>query len=213
MFDASLAVPLRGVLITAGVALVTAIIPHAVQWARDREASIARTRRLDEATKRVAFWDSAHRVLTSIGPDSLKAEYAERTRREIDDACQEIATIYFEYWLKRHRDTTEDFVEQTKVLQAFETYRSGLPWWRRWLLFYLPQSNSIWGWAMRVLYYLTVCATTVHVTLVSRECWSLALRGRSPSFDQVGFFSVTLWGLVLFSTMFYKLSREEDTPS
>ena len=43
--------------IAGAFGLAGTLIPVALSWSRDRDAASTRQRKIDEATKRVAFWD------------------------------------------------------------------------------------------------------------------------------------------------------------
>ena len=135
---------IRG-LVAGGLTFAASIIAVAFQWIRDREASIARIRRLDEAAKRVAFWEFAYKALTAIRSDLSVQDFIRRAEQEIYNACLDAESIFPRQGFEKSSDRSRE---------VFLRHINALPGWRRWLLLYKPFSAD--GWIIRTLFYPSI---------------------------------------------------------
>jgi hypothetical protein len=116
-------------LLPALAAIVVALIGAVVSWAKDLNSSARRSRVLDEATKRVQFWDL---WLKTVSPLSLA------TPDEIEKAKVELRAVSQMAGLVS--DTARGNGEWT--LESYKQYRRALPSWKRYLLLYV-QPNPL----------------------------------------------------------------------
>jgi hypothetical protein len=122
-------------LIAGAFGLVGTLIPVFLSWSHDKDAVSSRMRKLDEATKKVAFWEQWLRLSQLIcDPDSQ--EHIIRVKKELGllaevlEADSHFAQIEM---LRQHGRST-----------AFEEKVQVLPFWRRLLLFYKPARSLAW---------------------------------------------------------------------
>ena len=68
-------------LIAGAFGLAGTLIPVALSWSRDRDAASTRQRKIDEATKRVAFWDQWLKLSSQVESPSGQTA-AQRVQKE-----------------------------------------------------------------------------------------------------------------------------------
>jgi hypothetical protein len=122
-------------LVAGAFGLVGTLIPAAVAWSRDRDAASSRMRKLDEATKKVAFWEQWLK-LSAQTCDPANADSVARVQKELtllaemleNDSVQAQAAM-----LKQRGKSTE-----------FQQKVHSMPYWRRLLLLYKPARSLAW---------------------------------------------------------------------
>jgi hypothetical protein len=119
--------------LVAGVfGLVGTLVPAGLAWARDRDVTSARVRRLDEATKRVGFWDQWLKLSTQLTePGDLTVR--DRVRRELTMLCSMIESDS----LVLHAAASRQQDQSTAYTVKIDT----MPWWRKLLLLYKPERS------------------------------------------------------------------------
>ena len=141
-------------IIEAAVAgLVGTLIPAFIAWSHDRDANAARMRKLDEAIKRVAFWDAWLKVSVQLSTTSD----VERMRK----IEQEMAALGHALEMDSQAFQQEVAQQQT-VVKKFAQTRHALPAWRRALLLYAPK--RMLAWFPRLLFYVGM--VTLMITLL-----------------------------------------------
>lgn len=130
-------------LIAGAFGLAGTLIPVFVSWSRDRDIASARLRKLEEATKRVAFWDQWLKLSCQVQSPSAP-ECLQRVQRELDllrDIVEGDALLAHTQMSKQQHRKSE-FAERILAL----------PFWRRLLLLYKPGRTL--AWFPRFLFYL-----------------------------------------------------------
>jgi len=130
--------------LVAGIfGLVGTLIPAGLAWARDRDVTSARVRRLDEATKRVGFWDQWLKLSTQLAEPG-DSDLHERVRRELAMLCSMIESDS----LVLHAAASRQQVQSTAYTAKIHT----MPFWRKLFLFYKPERAV--AWFPRLFFYL-----------------------------------------------------------
>ncbi len=110
-----------------------------------------RTRAVENAKNRLAFWDSKLRIQSSAldGTDLKEAKIAAVEAAE-----------------NAHRDLNEN-LETVRVWSGPPLAIVGLPWWRKLFLLYKPIEGVKWlGYLSRLLYLLSWAVILVYIGLV-----------------------------------------------
>jgi hypothetical protein len=130
-------------ILTAAIAgLAGTLIPAFVAWRHERDANAARMRKLDEAIKRVAFWDQWLRVSVQLSSPA-DIERLHKIERELT-ALGLILETDAELFSKK-------ITVQRNVVAEFHHTIHALPSWRRALLLYAPERTL--AWFPRILFY------------------------------------------------------------
>ncbi len=122
-------------LIAGAFGLVGTLVPAAISWSHDRSATSARARILEEATKRLAFWEQWLKLSTQV------AEPSDPT------ACQRLQQ---ELALLSDILQKDSFIMRAQVsklrgkVSEFHSKVEALSWWRRLLLLYMPARAAAW---------------------------------------------------------------------
>ena len=125
-------------LILVVIPLASILVPNALTWAKDLNSLARRVRQLEELNRVVAFWENWIRVVSSTSPLDrwVESDVEERiattmhqARLELLDAGRNVLYIYNTEEIKRANEFKLTF-------DAFQSYRRGLPWYRRLFLFY-----------------------------------------------------------------------------
>jgi hypothetical protein len=135
--DKTLAVVVPSVIGLAGTLLTVA-----VAWAKDLNSSAKRIRIIDEATKRVQFWDTWLKAVDGIGYEEIGLA-KEKARGQVL-AVSEAVEIAF------HNIAAA----KTGAEIYFELKRQSLSHVRRWFLLYKPARAR--AWIPRVLFYIYI---------------------------------------------------------
>lgn len=70
-------------LVAGSLALLGSLATLLVTWLRDRDAIAIRSKRIEDATKRVIFWDGWLRAIEPLTPDSEKSLQREHVYRQL----------------------------------------------------------------------------------------------------------------------------------
>jgi hypothetical protein len=129
-------------LIAGAFGLAGTLIPVVLSWSRDRDVASTRQRKIDEATKRVAFWDQWLKLCSQVeSPDCKTA--AERVHKEL----ALLGEIIQNDSLLAHNQIST----QQEKSSAFTKQISTMPAWRRIFLLYWPERSL--AWFPRLLFY------------------------------------------------------------
>jgi hypothetical protein len=181
----------------AGVfGLVGTLIPVALSWSRDRDVATTRQRRIDEATKRVAFWDQWLKLYSQVESPSGETA-AQRVQKELTMLGEIIEndSLIAHAQISKLEEKTSRFTQQINTLPA----------WRRLLLFYKPERSL--AWFPRLLFYFGVLCFFLFLAVQISEI-SKSHLDRS---DFIGFFAFEILTLV-WCTVFRYLSRFLEQP-
>jgi hypothetical protein len=99
-------------------------------WVKDRDTLATRTKQLDEASKRISFWDNWYKAISPLDSGNDSQYWRERARTEMWFTSVTIGRLFH---------------------QEAQKATTLLPKWRRWLLFYAPPRSR--AWIPRVLFY------------------------------------------------------------
>lgn len=129
-------------LIAGAFGLAGTLIPVVLSWSRDRDAASTRQRKIDEATKRVAFWDQWLKLSSQVEPPSGQTA-AQRVQKELAMLGDiiESDSLLAHTQISRQQEKTSKFTKRVSVL----------PLWRRLLLLYWPERSL--AWFPRFLFY------------------------------------------------------------
>ena len=122
-------------LIAGAFGLVGTLIPAVLSWSHDRSATSARTRTLEDAAKRLAFWEQWLKLSTQVSEPSDAAATG---------CLQQELALLSELIQK---DSVAAHAQQTKLRgksSAFQIRLDALPLWRRLLLLYKPARSTAW---------------------------------------------------------------------
>jgi hypothetical protein len=127
-------------LIAGAFGLVGTLVPAVISWSHDRSADSARTRTLEEATKRLAFWEQWLKLSAQVAepgdttPARLKQELA-----LLSEIIQKDSVLAHSQQKLRSRST------------EFQNKVDDLSVWRRLLLLYAPARSA--AWLPRLFFY------------------------------------------------------------
>jgi hypothetical protein len=122
--------------------LIGTLIPAALAWSRDRDVASTRARRLDEATKRITFWEQWLKLSSTADPADLTC--TQRVLKELKVLGEIIES--------------ESLLAQSQVLgqqrtsSEYERLVGSVPFWRKLLLLYKPQRAL--AWFPRLFFYI-----------------------------------------------------------
>ena len=130
-------------LVAGAFGLIGTLVPVVLTWTRERDVASARMRKLDEATRRVAFWDQWLKLSGQI-PDMSSQSAVELVRRELAvlSAIIQNDSLAVHEQLATQQHRTTEFTGRVHALGAL----------RRALLFYRPERSL--AWFPRFLFYL-----------------------------------------------------------
>ena len=169
--------------------LMGTLVPAALAWSRERDVASARVRRLEEATKRVVFWDQWLKLSGQL-PTLCAPEITDRVRNELTMLCSMIESDS----LVAHAAASSQQAQRTQFTQKIHT----MPLWRRALLFYKPDRSL--AYFPRFMFFLGI-TTTVLVLAVQA----------STQGDKEGFY-IILFLLVAWILVFRYLSSWLEQP-
>jgi hypothetical protein len=177
-------------LIAGAFGLAGTLIPVVLSWSRDRDAASSRQRKIDEATKRIAFWEQWLKLSAQVeSPDGQGC--AQRVQKELamlGDIIERDSLLAHTQSSKLQEKTSK-FTEHINVLPA----------WRRLLLFYRPERSL--AWFPRLLFYAGVLSFFLF----------LAVQISDISSNLEGFWGIEFMVLV-WCTVFRYLSRFLEQP-
>jgi hypothetical protein len=181
-------------LIAGAFGLAGTLIPVALSWSRDRDAASTRQRRIDEATKRVAFWDQWLKLSSQV--DSPSGQTAvQRVQKELAILGEIIEndSLLAHTQISRQQENTSRFVERINVLSR----------WRKILLLYRPERSL--AWFPRLLFYAGLMSMILFVAVQISEF------SKSDSSAVGGLFLFEFMALV-WCVVFRYLSRFLEQP-
>jgi hypothetical protein len=176
-------------LIAGAFGLAGTLIPVIVSWSRDRDIASARLRKLEEATKRVVFWDQWLKLSCQVQTPSAP-ECLQRVQKELDllrDIIEGDA-LFAHAQMSKQQDRKSQFTGRILAL----------PFLRRLFLLYKPERTL--AWFPRFLFY-TGIATLIVVALAQIQDKS----------NLEGFLIVELM-LLVWIVVFRYLSRWLEEP-
>jgi hypothetical protein len=182
-------------LIAGAFGLAGTLIPVVLSWSRDRDAASTRQRKIDEATKRIVFWDQWLKLSTQVeSPDGLSC--AQRVQKELamlGDIIERDSFIAHTQ-ISKLQEKTSKFTAQINVL----------PIWRRLLLFYKPERTL--AWFPRLLFYAGV--------LLMLLCVAVQISESSKTIDSSNFegFFLIEFMILVWCAVFRYLSRFLEQP-
>lgn len=120
-------------LIAGAFGLVGTLVPAAISWTHDRSADAARTRTLDEATKRLVFWDQWLKLAAQVAePGDTTPARVQQELALLSEMIQKDSILAHAQQKLRSRST------------AFQNKLDDLSVWRRLLLLYAPARSAAW---------------------------------------------------------------------
>jgi len=128
-------------LVAGAFGLVGTLIPAAISWSHDRDAASARTRTLDEATKRLAFWEQWLKLSNLVVvPDDPTPAQLQNELQLLREIVQRDSLLSHTQQMRLRGKSTE-----------FQNRLDDLPVWRRLLLLYKPGRPN--AWIPRLFFY------------------------------------------------------------
>jgi hypothetical protein len=181
-------------LIAGAFGLAGTLIPVVLSWSRDRDAASTRQRKIDEATKRVAFWDQWLKLSSQIEPPGGQTAN-QRVQKELAMLGDiiESDSLLAHTQISTQQEKTSKFARQVNVLPA----------WRRLLLFYRPERSL--AWFPRLLFYAGLVSIVLFIAVQFSE-----FKDKDPSAFE-GLFLFEFMALVWCSVFRY-LSRFLEQP-
>jgi hypothetical protein len=129
-------------LAAGALGLIGTLLTLAAGWLKERENSAKRSQRLDEAIKRVTFWEGWLKAIEPLDSGSEAAVWKDRARKQILSASDAIELLLHDDAIPKNLAKKEE---------DFLLWRQELPWWRRWLLLYKPARER--AWIPRAIFY------------------------------------------------------------
>ena len=169
--------------------LMGTLIPAALAWSRERGAASSRVRRLEEATKRVAFWDQWLKLSTQL-PTACSPEITDRVRNELTMLCSMIESDSF----VAHAVASNQQAQTTEFTRKIHA----MPIWRRVFLLYKPERSL--AYFPRFMFFLGIFTTAL----------VLLLQGSTQD-NKEGFYLI-LFLLAAWILVFRYLSRWLEQP-
>ena len=122
-------------LIAGAFGLAGTLIPAAISWSHDRDAASARIRKLDEGTKKVAFWEQWLKLSTQIC-EPANSDCAARVQKEL--------SLLAEMLENDSQAAQVQMLRQRGKSNAFQEKVHSMPFFRRLLLLYKPARALAW---------------------------------------------------------------------
>ena len=138
-------------IIAGAFGLIGTLIPAALAWSRDRSTAAARLQTIDEAAKRLTFWEQWLKLSAQVSQPSDPSATL-RLKQELDllsDLIQRDSFIKHAQASKQQGRSTE-----------FQAKVNDLPLVRRLLLLYMPSRST--AWFPRIFFFVgLVCALLI----------------------------------------------------
>jgi hypothetical protein len=83
-------------LATGILGLIGTFVPLAVGWLKERDISAKRSLQLDEAIKRVTFWEGWLKAIEPLDPGSEAGAWKEKARKQILNASNAVELLIHE---------------------------------------------------------------------------------------------------------------------
>jgi hypothetical protein len=182
-------------LIAGAFGLAGTLIPVVLSWSRDRDAASTRQRKIDEATKRVAFWDQWLKLYSQVESPSGQTA-AQRVQKELAllGDIIESDSLLSHTQISRQQEKSSEFAERITVMPA----------WRRLLLLYRPERSL--AWFPRLLFYMGLLSIVLFIAVQIAE-----FKERDSSAAIGGLLIFEFMALV-WCTVFRFLSRFLEQP-
>lgn len=137
--------------IAAGaLGLIGTLATVVVSWLKDRDISATRLRELDEASKRVAFWDAWFKALTLFEHQPKSLDWQELAKAEILSASVAIKKLF-----------AIASVDQLTESERWRLRRQKMSSLRRGLLLYSPP--RLRAWIPRTIFYIYLLAPAIFI--------------------------------------------------
>jgi hypothetical protein len=181
-------------LIAGAFGLAGTLVPVVLSWSRDRDAASTRQRKIDEATKRVVFWDQWLKLYSQVESPAGETA-AQRVQKELAllGDIIENDSLLAHTQISRQQEKTSKFTERVNILPA----------WRRLLLLYRPERSL--AWFPRLLFYAGLFSIVLFIAVQFSEF------GKSNSSAVGGLFIFEFMAIV-WSIVFRYLSRFLEQP-
>lgn len=147
----------RTALILVCIPTLAILVPALLTWIRDLDALARRTRRLDEQTKIVSFWDTWMKTVASISPVSGHTE--KRIMAVRREALSELVTTGHSVLSIYRRAESRASSEFKLGFEEFRQFRASLPWLRRAFLLYKAPNSLAKLW--KTGFYIYVVSTFI----------------------------------------------------
>jgi hypothetical protein len=181
-------------LIAGAFGLIGTLLPVVLSWSRDRDAASTRQRKIDEATKRITFWEQWLKLSTQVeSPDGQGC--VQRVQKEL----AMLGDIIERDSLLAH---TQSSKLQEKTSQ-FTEHVNLLPAWRRLLLIYKPERSL--AWFPRLMFYAGILSIFLFIVTQISE-----FKNQDPSAFE-GLFLFEFMAIV-WCAVFRYLSRFLEQP-
>jgi hypothetical protein len=181
-------------LIAGAFGLIGTLFPVVLSWSRDRDAASTRHHKIDEATKRVAFWDQWLKLYSQLESPSGQTA-SQRVQKEL----ALLGDIIENDSLIAH---TQSSRQQEKTSQFTERIIS-LPAWRRFFLLYRPERSL--AWFPRLLFYSGLLSIILFIAVQFTE-------SKAGNTSAVGGLFIFEFMAVVWCTVFRYLSRFLEQP-
>lgn len=137
--------PLIGAIVGL-VGLVGTLMTAIATWAKDLNSQGRRIRTLDEATKRVSFWDTWSKALAAADSGQNQAILGSKVKTEVLAAAGSVEKAFHALALEQ--------ASEAQAHQKQEQDRGSVNRLRRWFLLYKPARR--WAWVPRCFFYIYV---------------------------------------------------------
>lgn len=135
-------------LIAGAFGLVGTLVPAVISWSHDRSAVSARSRTLEDATKRLAFWEQWLKLSSQVAtPGDTTPEQVQRELARLSEIIQKDSVLAHAQQNVRSKST------------AFQNRVDDLSTWRKVLLFYSPARSS--AWFPRIFFYIGLISALI----------------------------------------------------
>ncbi len=122
-------------LIAGAFGLAGTLVPAIITWSHERDAASARNRKLDEATKKIAFWEQWLKLSSQICEPS-NSDSATRVQKELNLLAEMLAND--------SEAAQSEMIRQRGKTTAFQQKVHSMPFLRRCLLLYKPARGLAW---------------------------------------------------------------------
>lgn len=134
-----------GGMVVGAFGLVGTLASLCVSWLRDRDAVSQRSKQLEEATKRIQFWDQWLKLSTTVDDAALDLA-RKRVQQELATLCQILGGESASF----HQEISQ---QQSKV-SAFQEKLHKLSFLRHTLLLYRPARQL--AWVPRIFFFFFI---------------------------------------------------------
>ena len=178
-------------LVAGAFGLVGTLVPVFLSWSHDRDASSARMRKLDEAVKKIAFWEQWLKLSNQIcDPDNQT--HVVRVQKELTQLAEvlEADSAFVQIEMAKQHGRSSAFHQKVQAL----------PFWSRLFLFYRPARSL--AWFPRLFFYSGLCIAVILL-------FTLLDPGKEFSHQDL---AITEFMLLIWMTIFRSLSQWLEEP-